>query len=1664
MGYALAVYGNNAFEEFLLPQVNDQDHSITLTAATYGLQEDVVLGFANIDGVWIFKSLSANATLRSTGLRIGAELTRGSLIHVRQDEATVGAVVMQVEQKLDRFKKYIISKPCKLQIGSAEGNHIVYDFEKLISRTHAVLDLSTSKCRIIDNSRNGIYMDGKRINAEQDLAFGDKVNIFGLQIIWLGNVLAISNNGLPMKVWAPELQELTESKQLFPSGVRNIKSVGKRLFHRSPRLLPKLNTDPIEIEAVPQPNRTTKRPLILTIGPSFTMVIPMLLGTLLTLIVASSNDQGMSPYMYTGIVIAAASAGIGVMWALLNLKYSKRAELEAEENRINRYQNYLMGIEEEIYAKYAENKRVLDNAYPSAADCAQYDAYCPMLWNRNLSHSDMLFVRLGKGSIPFQCPIVIPKKKFTLHDDELSEQPAMIRDKYQVLPDVPVGIDLRKHRLVGIAGNGGIESAAAIARTMAIQIAANCCYTDVKMAFLCEEGMLDQGAWRFAKWLPHVWSESKSSRYCAQTQTEINEVCFNLSEIIRARVERLEAESDEELIRPHYIIFIEDLELLGNEGLVKYLLSPKEEYGITTVIMAARRELLPNECENIIECNGSHGSIYNLAVGVSGRTEMTLDVLSARRAERFARTVSGIEVSEIESSGAIPEAITFLDMWGVKTLEELNVTDRWRKNRTYDSMRALIGQKAGGQDWHLDIHEKHHGPHGLIAGTTGSGKSETLQTYMLSLAVNYSPDDVVFFVIDYKGGGMANLFSNLPHMAGQISNLSGNQVNRAMVSIISENRRRQRLFNECGVNHIDNYTRLYKNGEAPVPLPHLLIIIDEFAELKKEESSFMRELISVAQVGRSLGVHLILATQKPSGTVDDNIWSNAKFRLCLRVQDRKDSNEMLHKPDAAYITQAGRGFMQVGNDEIFEEFQSGWSGADYDEALVDIKANVASMRTNTGKSAIIGNHTKKLRKDKQRILWLQQLSGFFFQGAREQNASLSQIVSDREQMRSLIERVYAKIDKAEIDYAMNKANTERLQEYALVLSKHSEEELQTEKQMRQLILSMQKENVKLPEIKSKTQLSAVVDHLGKIAKDNGYTNAFRLWLPVLPEQLHLQNLAGYKDGCFDGKTWRSESRSYHLDAIIGLSDNPANQVQLPFSVSLSENGSLAVCGSSGSGKTTFLQTLLFSLVDHYSPASLNFYILDFSNRSLAVFDNLAHCGGVVFEDDPEKLARFFNMLTDLIRKRKEILRGGTYSQYVKLNGPKIPAVLIVIDNYASFKEKTDGIYESKLASISREGANYGIYLVISAGGFGGTEITNRVAENLRNVVCLELGDKYKYGDVLHTMHFDVLPEAGVTGRGIAPMNGGILEYQTALPLEAKDDYERAEKMQAYFEKMNKAWSGKLPRRIPEIPENPTLEGLGKSEEYQLAIADPRYLPYGYMLEDASISSIDFAETFCWLITGKPRSGKSTLLQLLLAAAKQKKAQICVTDFGAGRLRKSAQEAEATYVTNAEELFEFTRAFQQSFLQRNAKKREMLLAGAEEDEVFAQMQKEQPIILLIDDLAGFVQTVYQAGGVQGSMRGFYENAIEKGALHNIYVIACVDTENTTPLLGKKVYEKMAAYKTGIHLGGNVAGQKVLNFASMPFSEQTKQTKPGLGLLPQDIEHSNVRKVVIPKLRR
>ena len=316
------------------------------------------------------------------------------------------------------------------------------------------------------------------------------------------------------------------------------------------------------------------------------------------------------------------------------------------------------------------------------------------------------------------------------------------------------------------------------------------------------------------------------------------------------------------------------------------------------------------------------------------------------RAEAKTGSEDGKLIESLISQGKIvPVKITCSlikkEMEKVGKVEQLNILNRWNSNDSTKSLKAEVGVDSGNNLLYLDLHEKYHGPHGLIAGMTGSGKSEFIITYILSMAMNYSPDDVSFVLIDYKGGGLAGAFLNpatgirLPHLAGTITNLDKAEMDRTLVSIDSEVKRRQAAFNDArdslGESTIDiyKYQEFYHQGKIKEAIPHLFIICDEFAELKSQQPDFMNNLISIARIGRSLGVHLILATQKPSGVVNDQIWSNTKFRVCLKVQDASDSNEMLKKPDAANIKQTGRFYLQVGYDEYYALGQSAWCGAKY---------------------------------------------------------------------------------------------------------------------------------------------------------------------------------------------------------------------------------------------------------------------------------------------------------------------------------------------------------------------------------------------------------------------------------------------------------------------------------------------------------------------------------------------------------------------------------------------------------------------------------------------------------------------------------------------------------------------------------------------------------------
>lgn len=570
-----------------------------------------------------------------------------------------------------------------------------------------------------------------------------------------------------------------------------------------------------------------------------------------------------------------------------------------------------------------------------------------------------------------------------------------------------------------------------------------------------------------------------------------------------------------------------------------------------------------------------------------------------------------------------------------------------------------------------------------------------------------------------------------------------------------------------------------------------------------------------------------------------------------------------------------------------------------------------------------------------------------------------------------------------------------------------------------------------------------------------------MWLPILPQKIYLFDI--FKEQSFNGEEWPTFSPGTSLSVPIGIYDDPANQLQAPLVVDLAENGHLVVCGSVVSGKSTFLQTLLFALAHKYSLEYINIYILDCSNHMMEPFSDLSHVGGVVYDTQLDKTEKMFVLLSNIIEERKKTFQGGSNKQYVKANGQTIPFVLFVIDNYASFREKTENKYEGNLIALSREGMNYGIYLVVTAGGFGSGELQNRIADNFRSVVCLEMGDRFKYSEALRTNRLDILPEGNIKGRGLVNVGGRVLEFQTALSIGATDDYQRSEKLKICFSEMNRVWGGSRARRIPTIPEDPTWDAFLQYNMEIPALTTPSMLPFAWNERDATTAYVDLSKTYCWLVTGKARTGKTNLLKVMAASTALSVSARYIIDFSGSKLRKFAAENQAIYVPDGAGLFEMLKDILPEFQRRNMKKQELFAAGLDESDIYKHMADFQPIFIFIDELDDFINMVYAPPEGIGTMSGFVENITEKGYLHNIYIIAEYDYANAAHSVGRKVFNNFTSYKTGIHLGRNAASQRIFDFSSLPYLEQSRVAKPGIGLIPTDIYNPVARTVVIPLLK-
>lgn len=1653
MSIVLSIYSQKGFREITLPDHGQNEIQFLLQKDLFALQQDLYLTVEREDGTWFLKPQGEAVLISQNQRTLSSAIHDGTKLEVEMANGNkITMIAFEQGNPMVVYRKYSLKGVRQITIGRGEENDICYQND-FVSKDHCVIVMENGQVILQDRSTNGTFLNFHRVFGNTVLHYGDSVRIMRLNIIFLGDMIAVDDCDNLRISWQPLGAAEIAAFCAKPTGGDGVKV----LYRRSPRNLRKLHTESFEIEAPPEQRPMREQPLSMLVGPALTMAIPMILGSILSVLGSRSSGASSGIFTYMGMVTAIASAFIGAVWAIINVQYERKQYKQAENQRFERYSEYLIRMRDRIEKAYRDNALSLKERYISSEDCCKLDEHSPLLWNRNPSYEDFLTLRLGTGDIPFQAKIVIPKERFTMFDDSLADKPSIIQKNFKILKDVPVTVDLCRHSLIGITGKDIHNGARSVAKSLIAQIAASNCYTEVKIAVVYDEASdIDREAWDFAMWLPHVWSNDKKIRYIASNQSERGDVFYALTQLLRSRSEEKETSHD---LKPRIVLFTTDAAFLDGEAISKYIFNKELSLGLTTIILADRPEELPNECECVVQNDTAFCGIYDTRNGRDYGTQVQFDRVNDESLRRFSKALGRIEVTESGQEGEIPNTLTFFDMYGIERPEELESADRWKKANSIATMRALIGFRSGSVPCYLDINEKYHGPHGLVAGTTGSGKSETLQTYILSLAVNFSPEDIGFFIIDYKGGGMANLFDGLPHMIGSISNLSGNQVNRAMVSIQSENRHRQRIFAEYGVNNINGYTALYKNGDAIEPIPHLFIIIDEFAELKREEPEFMKELISVAQVGRSLGVHLILSTQRPSGTVDENIWANSKFRLCLRVQDRQDSVDMLHRPEAAYLTQAGRCYLQVGNDEIFELFQSGWSGASYDEELGGGNLLIAQMLNATGKADLIGSHAKLKRKEELRRRWLRQLIEVLQTAEKETALSVASAGFVLSEQREFLNAVYHGIQLIHPDFEKNQFNTSRIGDLCKAyaeLDRTKNADALTES----IIRNVAKNGGRLPEVKGKTQLEVIVAYLGDVAKAMGLRNVRKLWLPVLPEYLYLDTLTTYR--VFNGAVWPEKPQKFQLDAVIGMADDPENQAQFPVSLHFADGGHHMVTGTVSTGKSTFLQTVIYSLTTTYTPDILHIYCLDFSSKLLSVFSDLKHIGGYMDEMDVEndRIGKFFTLIGRILEERKQCFAGTNFEDFVNHNGWTHPAILIVIDNYGKFHEKTGEAYEDIMMRLVKEGISNGIFLLVSAGGISTQELPSRMAENFRTGISLEMSDVFAYSDVLHIIRPPVLPESRVKGRGLLYHEERVLEFQTALACHAENSPERNDLIKASVARMNEAWHGKRARTVPYIPEKPVRAEFTSLVEYQEALKNPRLIPIGYDFKFADIYSFDLVKSYVYLITGTKNSGKSNLMENLMLTCIDRGEDVKIIELGENRFAHIAQKQGLNRYTDGEGVLSVFTDIQREMVRRAPIKKKHIEERSSDEVLFDAAMENRRINLFIGNMQMLVHELHDANSPAFNAQALFDTLCERGKGYNIFVYGEMNDRDQDELMGYACIDSIRNELSGIRFGGKFNDQKIFSFENVRYQEQERSMKTGIGVIPCDDNEARLIRVVVP----
>ena len=825
-----------------------------------------------------------------------------------------------------------LNKLNEVSIGRSSRNDICLK-GSLVSSHHAVLRKNKDKWVIKDRqSHNGIFVDGNLIASE-------KAELNNEAIIFIGGfIIELRNNTLRFKntpgdvILSPIIIDETVPIQLpnrkpYPS------------FYRSPRIRRSATKKEVEVLAPPSTGTRPSVSWLSVLLPPSMMIIVMLSVATLT--------KNVNTLFYT-----LPMSSVSVMMAVINYNGQKKKWLQTQELASKKYQEHLTEKEKEIAEYETTYISTLSSINPGILECiAIAKTLDRRLWERTLTDSDFLNVRLGTGQVMSNVDIKIPQEQLTLEENPFLKEAARLKDRHEILSGIPICHSFLDAPITGLIGEH--DDVKKMAWSIIINIVVHHSYEDVNIVCIYPENEKEQ--WEWIRWLPHVWNSERTRRFMSCTLIDkdnrhdsskkkgqdktVRTMLRELSEILKVRQrETSDNRQDNVPKTPFYFLLFADKRLVESSG--EQFLPKSSSLGFAVLYAYGDIAALPRECNAIIDCG-------NLGKGINGSVQMTWEPekqktfvpdsihLQFGLVDKFARSLAPVRVNTSGGVGAPPSSVLLFEGMGVKRVEELNILQRWHDNKSYASLSVPIGIKSNGDVFKFDVHPNvTTTPHGVVAGMSGSGKSEMLTAWLLSLAMHFSPKDLNILLIEFKGNDLSNILIGLPHVAGVVNNLQDSGIiERSLTSLWAEHERRLKIFESVkdlatkSLPAYQEYRETYPNKNLE-NIPFLIVVLDEFAEFKKQFPEQIDKFIRIARVGRSTGLYMVISTQSPSGIVPAQIESNIGYDICLHTANTSESKELIGTTDAFFISRPGRAYVKVG-DKIYEQVQTFYGKVPY---------------------------------------------------------------------------------------------------------------------------------------------------------------------------------------------------------------------------------------------------------------------------------------------------------------------------------------------------------------------------------------------------------------------------------------------------------------------------------------------------------------------------------------------------------------------------------------------------------------------------------------------------------------------------------------------------------------------------------------------------------------